>query len=716
MKCGVLLLDLTKTNILARIDSMKAYLIKASAPGPFKEYKKYMGAPPQNIFAMAACTPKSVTVDMCDETVDMKPKLNTDADIVVLLFHTPDALHAYRLADKYRQKGKTVVLGGLHPSFMPDETATHADALLLGEVEGIWEELLTDYQAGKLKKRYKRSEPVDPASLQPYPTDIIPPSRYNDVWSVLVSRGCVHRCEYCVVPPFFRGKYRLRPVEQVVAEIKAAPTDWFELHADNLTADRDYAIKLFKALKPLGINWMGESTIKMAEDDELLQLAQESGCKYLLIGIETPSQAALDTSGKGFVDPKDIRDRIRRFHAHGIQITSSMIFGFDTHTKDIFRESLEFCREIEIDEVESVILAPFPGTPLYQRMVKEGRILSKDWAKYDCSNVVFQPKNMTPEELDAGATWFWTEIQKDKPASSGKPSEYGFDGTSTPSAKRSRLKWKSLLALTLIALAIGLDQYWLWGVLFVAWAGNDLKSRRTYLMEDIPRSESPILYWVVVTLWLFLALWALSYAPVVQDFIRTLPSGESRAGILVDEPEKSKVRLGIKEQTTPQSTVPLQPAKKQPHTRTITYKDASLSIAIPDSWKGLSKTIADGKQLDLEAPSGRATLTCVVLDMQKRFKRAEFIDLMEEELSADLPFVKAGNGNDTDIALPNTIRTRLKFREYTGNLGGEPLRAIVGYGVEKRYGYMFIGVHGVGDDVMKNTLNKSLKNLILNQG
>lgn len=659
--------------------------------------------------------PRSVTIEMCDETVNMKPKRNTDADIVVLLFHTPDALHAYKLAAMYRKKGKTVVLGGLHPSFMPDEAQKHADALLIGESEGIWETLLQDFQAGVMKTRYQRTTPVDLASLQPYPTHIIKPTRYNGVWSVLVSRGCVHRCEYCVVPPFFRGKYRLRPVDQVVAEIKAAPTTWFELHADNLTADREYAIELLKALKPLGINWMGESTIKMADDDELLRLAAESGCKYLLIGIETPSQAALNTSGKGFVDATEIRDRIRRFHSHGIQITSSMIFGFDTHTKDIFRESLDFCREIEIDEVESVILAPFPGTPLYQRMEEEGRILTRDWSKYDCSNAVFKPRNMTPEELEAGSVWFWEAIQKKTPSSHGTPSDDGLRRTTMPSSNGSRLKWKSILALVLIGLAIALDQYWLWGVLFIIWAANDLKNRQTYLLEDIPQSESPILYWTVVALWLFLAVWALSYAPLVQNVVYGLTSEEIKVVDLKETPELSVIHQVAQAPLALPTAVDPQPVKKITSPKYIRYRGAELSVTVPGSWKSISRTIPDGKQMDLEAPSGRASLTGVILDMGKNTRSADFINLMEGELTAELPFIKTGNGRVIDITVSKNFPGTLVFKEYTGTMDGEPLRAVIGYGVEKRSGFLLIGVHGEGDDIMETSVRESLKSLSLKQ-
>jgi radical SAM superfamily enzyme YgiQ (UPF0313 family) len=503
---------------------MKVFLVKASAPGPFKEYKKALGAPPQNIFSVAATTPPDVEIELCDETIGMRPKMNIKADIVALFFHTPDAVHAYKMADTYIEKGYTVVLGGLHPSFMPEEASHHADAVMIGEAEGIWEELLQDFQDNQLKSVYRRSEPVDLASVKPYPTNLISPAKNNYLWSVLVSRGCVHRCEYCAVPPFFCGKYRLRPIEQIVAEIGALPKGcWIELHADHLAADRDYSLELFKALKPLNINWVGESTIKMADDDELLQAASDSGCTMLLIGIETPSQAALNDSGKDFVAPDQIREKIRRFHDFGIQVSSSMIFGFDSHTPEIFQESLDFCRHVEIDEVEAVLLIPFPGTPLYDRLEKEGRIIDRNWRNYDGSHVVFQPKNMTLDELNEGSSWFWREIQKKAPAKKKNPDspKSGSDlaaATNKPIGPRLTtgtswtVRWKSILALVAIAISLTFDLYWIWGVLFIIWAINDLRNGYTHLLDHIPKAEAPILYWIVVMTWLGLGIWALFYS------------------------------------------------------------------------------------------------------------------------------------------------------------------------------------------------------------
>lgn len=690
---------------------MKAYLIKSSAPGPFKEYKKATGGPSQNIFSVAATTPAHVEVELCDETIGMKPKRNIKADIVALFFHTPDAVHAYKLADHYRGKGCTVVLGGLHPSFLPDEAAAHADTLLIGEAEGIWEELLHDVENGQLKKSYKRTEPVDLATVKPYPIDLIPPSKYNYTWSVLVSRGCVHKCEYCAVPPFFNGKYRLRPIENIVAEIKALPEGcWVELHADHLAANRDYSLELFKALKPLNVNWFGESTIKMADDDELLQAAADSGCKMLLIGIETPSQAALSDAGKEFVDPDQIRAKIRRFHDFGIEISSSMIFGFDSHTPEIFQETLDFCRHVEIDEVEAVLLIPFPGTPLYDRLDKEGRIIDRDWAKYDGSNVVFKPKNMSVDELNEGSDWFWREIQKKVPRkSSGNDSSGSASPTSTKpvgprltSGGSSILRWKSMLALAAITVSLVFDLYWIWGVLFVIWAINDLRNGYTHLLDHIPRNEAPILYWLVVLTWLGLGLWALLLSPV------SYWQAQADQPAAIVQPLISKVAVADAE------TIPLLAGKgdkKQVGTAEKQIRDQRFNFTFeaPGSW-GISETRdKDSITLDVQSPDKHGCMTVIAVDMHGPCPLIDFIPFMEKEIGEEFPLIKPGLG--IPAAQVKDIKDRklqMAFGEYHGDYKGHRVKALVGYAMNESIGYVLIATHAVADARMEGELQRMI--------
>ena len=384
---------------------MKVYIIKASAQSEFKEYKKFLGAPSQNIFSLAASTPLDVEIEMLDETMGMKINFESDADIVAIFGSTPDILRAYEIADIFRKRNKTVVLGGLHVKFMPEEAAAHCDAIMVGETEGIWQELLDDYNNNTLKKRYQRTSLVDLATLKPYPTQYIKPATYKGFWSVLVSRGCNNKCSYCLVHPFFEN-IRYRPVGNVIDEIRKCGSNWIELHADNLTANRDYAMELLTALKPLKINWVGETTIKVAEDPELLKLVAESGLRYLLLGLETPSKAALQGASKAFMNPDTVKENISRFHEYGITVDSAMLFGFDEHDKNIFKESLEFVRYTGVDVSHSVIVIPFPGSEFYKKMEQEGRLLTKDWSQYDGRHIVFQPAKMSPQEIMEGMKWF----------------------------------------------------------------------------------------------------------------------------------------------------------------------------------------------------------------------------------------------------------------------------------------------------------------------
>jgi len=205
---------------------------------------------------------------------------------------------------------------------------------------------------------------------------------------------------------------RFRPIGSIVDEIKNSGAKYIELHADNLTADRDYAIELFKALKPLSINWSGETTINLANDEELLQLAAASGLHFLLVGLETPSRSALDKSGKGFVSTHDVKRQVAAFHKYNIEVDSAFLFGFDEHDKSIFNETYEFVKEIDLDSTHSVIVIPFPGTHTFKTLKNEGRILTEDWSKYDGAHAVFQPQNMTPYELEQGAYEFYQKIDQ----------------------------------------------------------------------------------------------------------------------------------------------------------------------------------------------------------------------------------------------------------------------------------------------------------------
>ena len=386
---------------------MKLLLIKASAPSDFKDYKAKRGSPSQNIFSTAAAVQDRVDLEIIDETAGHKVNYKTDADIVGIFFSTPDALQGYEIATKFQEQGKTVFLGGLHVTALPNEALQYAPTVLLGESEGAIDELLNDYEkTGHLKPKYQRNTPFDLKALKPYPTHLVPAEDYGHCWTVLVSRGCPYKCHFCVVPNML-GKIRYRDIDAIVSEIVNSQAQYFELHADNLTVDKQWCKALFDAITPLGINWSVATDISIAEDDEFLEAAAKSGLNYVLVGLETPSQEALKGTGKGFVKVDEIKKRVEKLHKHGIAVDAAMLFGFDEHDETIFQRSLDFALDIKLDVCEPVIQIPFPGTKLYNDLETQGRILTKDWSQYDGSHVVYEPKNLTPEQIYEGVDYFY---------------------------------------------------------------------------------------------------------------------------------------------------------------------------------------------------------------------------------------------------------------------------------------------------------------------
>lgn len=388
---------------------MKIYLIKASAGSDYSKYKADTGGPPQNIFAAAAATPKCHEIEMTDETIGMKTNFDSEADLVVIFMSTPDAYRTYEISNQFHEKGKTIVLGGLHTKFNQGEASEYADAIIIGEVENYWEQLLFDMENNCLKSLYQSNQAFDLANLNPYPTDIISPAQYNYTWSVVVTRGCPFKCDFCLVHEFF-SSFQLRPIQHIVDELvhlKSQGVEWVELHSDNLTHNKAYALELFEAIAPLGLKFYGETTVLIARDEELLQAAAKAGVKSVLLGIETPSVDALKAQKKSFVKPHKLKEYIATIKRHGIEVWGDFLFGFDEHTPNIFEETLDFVKDINVDRVIPHYMIPFPGSETFKKLEADNRILTKDWSLYDGSHAVYQPKNMTADELEQGINWIW---------------------------------------------------------------------------------------------------------------------------------------------------------------------------------------------------------------------------------------------------------------------------------------------------------------------
>jgi len=359
---------------------------------------------PLSIPLLAALTPPQFQVRFVNEFIRVPERYPEDVDLVAISFLTPNACRAYELADFYRSKGVTVVMGGIHATALPDEALEHADAVALGEGEEIWPEILDDFSRGRLKPRYQAPRPV-PMDQVPFPDwSVLDGGRPN---SVQTSRGCRYRCDFCNVAQYFGRELRHRPVQQVVEEIgrlgrsggRRARNVVFK--DDNIVGDRDYALELFRALEPLRIRWVAQGNLR-AFDEELLALAAKSGCLMILAGLESADAGRVRKLGKSHAGFAELKRSVDQFHRHGIALWGTFIFGFDEDGPEVFRHTCRHADALGLDYVGFNILTPLPGTELYERLEKEGRLLTSDWWRYDFEHVVFQPRRMTAQQLEAG--------------------------------------------------------------------------------------------------------------------------------------------------------------------------------------------------------------------------------------------------------------------------------------------------------------------------
>jgi radical SAM superfamily enzyme YgiQ (UPF0313 family) len=353
---------------------------------------------------IASITPKEHDVKIVNENyADID--FDVDVDLVGITCYTMTAPRVYEIADEFKRKGKIVVLGGYHPTAMPEEAIQHADSIVLGEAEASWPELLSDAKNGKLKRFYNADNDIDMAIIPPIRRDLI---TLNPILGAVQStRGCSNKCEFCAIGSFCKHGVKIRPVNNVVQEIKQMPNRIFIFHDPHLTSNPNYAKELFKEMIHQNVNkkWLANGTTNVLSkiDEEFLDLASKAGCLEWFVGFESVSQKALNGIKKTHNKVENFKKLIKKLHDHGMIVQGGIIFGFDEDTPDIFDITLEKMHEFEIDVVEVNILTPYPGTPLYERLEKEGRIISRDWSRYNQVDVVYQPKNMSVEELYEGA-------------------------------------------------------------------------------------------------------------------------------------------------------------------------------------------------------------------------------------------------------------------------------------------------------------------------
>jgi radical SAM superfamily enzyme YgiQ (UPF0313 family) len=360
-----------------------------------------------NLPLLAALTPPGHSVKIVDEAF-APDDIDEEVDLVGITVMTDLVRRAHQIADTYRQRGIKVVMGGIHATVLPGEALQHADAVVLGEAEEVWPRLLSDATSGEMQKLY-RANKITHLNGMPIPRRDLYPSPIHRGYTPIAigfetARGCPYDCEFCSIGSVMGRQYRARPIREVIAEIESIVSPNLFLVDDALALNRPTAKKLFREMTPLRLRWAGQGPVSLAEDPELLRLMRRSGCVGLLIGFESVPKEIHDGMKKIKNLRIDFSEAVRRFHAEGIAILGAFIFGFDHENKDVFDQTLEFIVRNRLDCVELRILTPFPGTRLYARLLKEGRLFAPNWwlQGYPPDTLLFQPKGMTAEELVEG--------------------------------------------------------------------------------------------------------------------------------------------------------------------------------------------------------------------------------------------------------------------------------------------------------------------------
>ncbi len=373
-------------------------------------WKKTMRYAPLTLTTLASLVPPEIPAEVriIDEGVDEIDLDRIDADLVGISAITGTAFRTYEISAELRKRGVPVVLGGVHPTLVPEEAIGHADSIVVGYAEESWPQFLRDFVGGHVKRRYDQSPNLKLVNL-PFPQRKMYDSRlFNVAETIEATRGCIYQCDFCVVPAAW-GKPLQKPVADVVADLKQMDARRVIFLDLNLISDIPYAKELFTALIPLKIRWGGLATTTIAWDDELLDLAARSGCRGLLIGFESVNQASLKEAKKAFNMRHDYRDVARRIHARGIAIMGCFVFGLDQDTLDSFDQTVTLVMEARIDLPRYAIVTPFPATGLYKRLKAAGRITTEDWSLYDGQHVVFRPNHMTANELLRNTRRAWAE-------------------------------------------------------------------------------------------------------------------------------------------------------------------------------------------------------------------------------------------------------------------------------------------------------------------
>lgn len=384
---------------------MKLKLIHPCVGKKGKKYVRTWQMEPLNLAVLASLTPNNVEISFSDDRVE-DIDFDDPSDLIGITVETYNAKRAYYLADNFRNRGIPVVLGGVHPTLIPEEAKEHADSILIGDAENVWSSLIRDFKKGKLKSTYDGSDFTRALKHVKPNRSIFQGKDYLPLGLVETGRGCRFSCDFCSISGMFRGIYRTKSIEDIVHDIQDTGKKYIYFVDDNFVSDKKRTKDLCEAITPLNIRWISQGSINMVDDLDLLSYLEKSGCINMLIGFESLNSSNLKSMGKNWaVLNRDYGEAIKNLRDHGITLYGTFVFGYDEDTPDDFKRTLDFAIENKLAYAAFNHLVPFPGTPIYERLKSEERLLDDKWwlsDGYKFGDVAFLPKNMSPEELSEG--------------------------------------------------------------------------------------------------------------------------------------------------------------------------------------------------------------------------------------------------------------------------------------------------------------------------
>jgi radical SAM superfamily enzyme YgiQ (UPF0313 family) len=374
---------------------------------------KYSLFPPLGLATLAAYLTQDDHAVIVDEHVEAL-RLDDSPELVVIQVYITNAYRAYRIADHYRSKGTFVCLGGLHVTSLPEEAAPHADAIFLGPGEQTFPSFLKDFRAGRPVRVYTSTAGRTLDHVPPIRRDLIHRASYLVPNSIVVTRGCPQHCDFCYKDAFFQGGkgFYTQRVDEALAEIGRLPGRHLYFLDDHLLGDRRFSEALFEGMRGMKRLFQGAATVDSILRGDLIERAAEAGLRSIFVGFETLTPGNLRRSNKRQNLGRDYKAVADRLHSLGIMINGSFVFGMDDDGEDVFQRTVDWAVEQGITTATYHIQTPYPGTQLHARMVRDGRMLTRDWNRYDTRQVVFQPARLTPEALKRGYDWAYKEFYR----------------------------------------------------------------------------------------------------------------------------------------------------------------------------------------------------------------------------------------------------------------------------------------------------------------